>query len=402
MKNKNFRLSLIFLSSILLFVFSGVFILSLLIPDSVLISNSEKEKHFVPDGSSWLCRVIEEPSGEVWQNSAEKLDNTQNESYDATVYFCGILPIKTVEVKTTATSVVQLGGNAIGISLDTDGILVVGLADVTTDDGTASPAKDAGMKKGDIIQKIDGITVSSVSDVTNIIKKSKGELVIEGKRNEKVEKWIVSPAESSGSQQKIGLWIRDSVSGIGTLTFSGQNGFGALGHPISDVDTGTFVKARDGDIYYASIVGVDRGQKGVPGSLCGIFTSQKIGTISQNTPCGVFGKIDGELNGTIVPIGKKEEIKCTDATVLCDVGDGVEQFDVEIVRVLLSGEATKGMVIHITDDRLIEKTGGIVQGMSGSPIVQNGKLVGAVTHVFVNDPTRGYGIFIENMLSEVN
>ncbi len=402
MKNKNFRLSLIFLSSILLFVFSGVFILSLLIPDSVLISNSEKEKHFVPDGSSWLCTVIEEPSGEVWQNSAEKLDGTPNDNYDATVYFCGILPIKTVEVKTTATSVVKLGGNAIGISLDTDGILVVGLAEVTTDEGTASPAKDAGMKKGDIIRKIDGITVGSVSDVTNIIKKSKGELVIEGKRDEKDEKWIVSPAESSGSQLKIGLWIRDSVSGIGTLTFSGQNGFGALGHPISDVDTGTFVKARDGDIYYASIVGVDRGQKGVPGSLCGIFTSQKIGTISQNTPCGVFGKIDGELNGTIVPIGKKEEIKCTDATLLCDVGDGVEQFDVEIVRVLLSGEATKGMVIHITDDRLIEKTGGIVQGMSGAPLVQNGKLIGAVTHVFVNDPTRGYGIFIENMLSEAN
>ncbi len=402
MKNKNFKLSLFFSSSILLFVLSGVFILSLLIPDYVLVSDAEKEKHFVPDGSSWLCRVIEEPSGEVWQNSAEKLDGTPNDNYDATVYFCGILPIKTVEVKTIATSVVKLGGNAIGISLDTDGILVVGIADVITDNGTVSPAKDAGMKKGDIIRKIDGITVSSVADVTDIIKKSKGELVIEGKRGEKEEKWIVSPLKSTDSQLKIGLWIRDSVSGIGTLTFSGENGFGALGHPISDVDTGTFVKARDGDIYYASIVGVDRGQKGVPGSLCGIFTSQKIGSISQNTPCGVFGKIDGELSGTSVPIGKKEEIKCCDATLLCDVGDGVEQFDVEIVRVLLSGEATKGMVLHITDSRLIEKTGGIVQGMSGAPLVQNGKLIGAVTHVFVNDPTRGYGIFIENMLSEAD
>jgi len=190
------------------------------------------------------------------------------------------------------------------------------------------------------------------------------------------------------------------VSGIGTLTFASEKGFGALGHPISDIDTGNFVKSSNGSIYSASVVGVDKGQKGVPGSLSGIFTSQKIGTIAKNSSCGVFGRCDGTLGGDMVAVAKKEEIKCTDATILCDVGDGVKSFDAEIVRLILSGEATKGMVIHITDDRLIEKTGGIVQGMSGSPIVQNGKLIGAVTHVFVNDPTRGYGIFIENMLSE--
>ncbi len=400
MKNKKISSSIVFSSSILLFFLSGIFILSMLIPDSVLISDLSQKKSLVPDGSSWLLKVKDDNASDVWQNNAEKIENTKNDNRDATVYFCGVLPIKTVAVKTSSASFVHLGGNAVGISLDTEGILVVGIAEVNTNDGTFSPAKKAGLQKGDIIEKIDGKIVDDTSDVTDAIRKSNGELVVEGKRGERKEKWIVAPVKDSNSQAKIGLWIRDNVSGIGTLTFVSDTLFGALGHPITDVDTGTFVASTNGNLYEASIVGVDRGQKGVPGSLCGIFKSEKLGTISKNTPCGVFGKADGREYGERVAVGKKEEIKCTKADILCDVGDGVERFEAEIVRVLLSGEATKGMVIHITDKRLIEKTGGIVQGMSGSPIVQNGKLIGAVTHVFVNDPTRGYGIFIENMLYE--
>ena len=401
MKNNKFRLSLIFSSSILLFVTIGVFILSMLIPETVLMSDTGDGESFIPEGSSWLCRVREEPTGEVWQNSADKIDEISHDSYNATVYLAGVFPFKTVEVKRGMdASLVRLGGQSVGISLSIDGILVVGLSDVTTSGGSASPAKDAGIKKGDIIKRIDGKIVTDITDVSDIVRKAGKELVIEGKRGDSEHTWKVTPVKDTSSQQKLGLWIRDSVSGIGTLTYVTDHSFGALGHPISDIDTGSFVESSNGRIYSASIVGVDRGQKGVPGSLSGIFTSKKLGEISQNTPCGVFGSCDSFQGGKLVETAPKEEIRCTDATILCDVGGGVEEFEIEIVRVILSGEATKGMVIHITDDRLIEKTGGIVQGMSGSPLIQNGKLIGAVTHVFVNDPTRGYGIFIENMLAE--
>jgi len=401
MKNKKFRFSLIFSSSILLFVMLGVFILSSLIPESVLMSDTGESESFIPDGSTWLLSVKEDPADEVWQNNAEKIDGSSNDGYNATVYLGGVFPIKSVEFrKSTGEQFVRVGGDAVGISLSIDGILVVGLSDVASPDGTSSPAKDAGFKKGDIIKKINGKIVTDISEVADIVRKSSATLTIEGMRDEEYKEWKVTAIKDFSSQNKLGLWIRDSVSGIGTLTFASEKGFGALGHPISDIDTGNFVKSSNGSIYSASVVGVDKGQKGVPGSLSGIFTSQKIGTIAKNSSCGVFGRCDGTLGGDMVAVAKKEEIKCTDATILCDVGDGVKSFDAEIVRLILSGEATKGMVIHITDDRLIEKTGGIVQGMSGSPIVQNGKLIGAVTHVFVNDPTRGYGIFIENMLAE--
>ena len=400
MKNNKSRLPLIFSSSILLFAILGIFILSVLIPDSVMITEGEKTQSFVPDGSSWLLRVEEEQGSEVWQNSADKIDVVQNSDHNATIYFCGVLPFKTVEITTTSTRFVQLGGDAIGISLNIDGILVVGLTDINTSSGISSPAKIAGLKKGDIIRKIDGKLVNDVSDVAEIIRVADKEITVEGISGNDEKVWKISPVKDENSQTKIGLWIRDAVSGIGTLTYVSKNGFGALGHPISDIDTGNFVDSTSGSIYDASIVGVDKGEKGVPGSLVGIFTQKKLGSISKNTSCGVFGNFDNASESTLVPIAKKEEIRCTEASILCDVGNGVEEFETEIVRVILSGDASKGMVIHITDENLIQKTGGIVQGMSGSPILQNGKLIGAVTHVFVNDPTRGYGIFIENMLAE--
>ncbi|MBR2404549.1 MAG: SpoIVB peptidase [Clostridia bacterium] len=399
MKKYKFKTTTAFVTAMLLFALVGALILPSAIPDKALVSPDETESSWLPDGCRWLCRVKEEPSDQVWQNSADAIDKPKDESYSATVYLCGVIPLKTVELARTDTLCVVPGGQAIGISLRPDGILVAAVADVDTPDGQKSPAKEAGLNAGDIIHTINGTKMGRVSDVTDFVQKSHETLTIQGKRNQKAMEWTVKPAYDKNGKAKIGLWIRDTVSGIGTLSFFTDSLFGALGHPISDIDTGKVVDAAGGNIYSASIVNVDKGQKGVPGSLCGIFTSQKIGEITQNTDCGVFGTSAG-LSGKKVPIGRKEDIKCTKAELWCDIGNGVEHFDIEIVRVMPSADSSKGMVIHITDDALIERTGGIVQGMSGSPILQNGKLIGAVTHVFVNDPTRGYGIFIENMLAE--
>ncbi len=399
MKNYKLKTVAAYVTVILLFALTAALILPCTIPDNALVSPSENESSWLPEGCRWLCRVEEEPSGEVWQNNADAIDAKEGESYSATVYFCGVIPLKTVEVAVADTLSVVPGGQAIGISLRPDGILVAGIADVDTPYGQKSPAKDAGLKAGDIIQTINGTRVSKVSEVTDFVQNSHEAFTIQGQRNQKAMEWTVSPAYDKNGKAKIGLWIRDTVSGIGTLSFFTDTGFGALGHPISDIDTGQFVEAAGGNIYSASIVNVDKGQKGVPGSLCGIFTSKKMGEITKNTDCGVFGTAVG-LSGKKVPIGRKEDIKCTKAELWCDIGNGVERFDIEIVRVMPSADSSKGMVIHITDAALIDQTGGIVQGMSGSPILQNGKLIGAVTHVFVNDPTRGYGIFVENMLSE--
>ena len=350
------------LVTVILFALTATCALTFAIPDNALVSPDESESSWLPEGCRWLCRIEGEPSGQVWQNSADAIDGKKSESYSATVYLCGVIPLKTVEVAVSDTLSVVPGGQAIGISLRPDGILVAAVAGVDTAVGTKSPAKDAGLKPGDIIQTVNGTSVSKVSEVTAFVQNSKETLRLGGERNQKAMEWTVTPVCDKNGKAKIGLWIRDTVSGIGTVSFFADSFFGALGHPISDIDTGMFVDAAGGNIYSASIVNVDKGQKGVPGSLCGIFTSKKLGEITKNTDCGVFGTAS-PLPGQKVPVGRKEEIKCTNAELWCDIGNGVEHFDIEIVRVMPSADSSKGMVIHITDDALIAQTGGIVQGM---------------------------------------
>ncbi len=393
---------ILFILMIFIVFASGLsFILAFTIPGKTVIYSGENNAEFIPEGTAWLLSSKEAPSSPVMQNKADKISSSDKpDSFNSTVYLCNIIPVKTVRVSVIDETAVILGGGAVGINLRTKGILVANLADVKLANGEEiCPAKEAGIHPGDIIEKVNGTKMTSKEDVAKAIEGSTGVLNVEGKHRSEKRSWQISPASDQNGNIKIGAWVRDTVAGVGTLTYFTDKGFGALGHPISDIDTGEYVECDGGSIFEARVVGIDKGERGEPGSIRAVFSSSKIGEITKNSDCGVFGNT-GNTSQNKIPIGRKKEVTPGDAEIVCDIGNGAESFDVAIRKVINGTDASKSILIQVTDEELLEKTGGIVQGMSGSPIVQNGKLVGAVTHVFVNDPTRGYGIFIENMLAE--
>ena len=318
---------------------------------------------------------------------------------------------KTQPVSAQNTKAVIPGGNCIGVSLCSDGALVVSTADVTSvDDSFSSPAADAGIKPGDLIQEFNSEKINGVEDLEMAIQNAKGKSsTVKIKRNSKELDILIKPKVSGKDNTfRIGAWVKDAASGIGTMTFFDPETktFAALGHGICDPETGNILSIVSGDILDATIVSVDKGEKGIPGELNGIFTDSKssIGKITHNSELGIFGQLENSFktDTSPLPIAKRDEIKTGPAYIRANTeGSKVEQFSIEITKILpKSISSQKNMIIKITDEKLLNKTGGIVQGMSGSPIIQNGKLIGAITHVFINDPTRGYGIFIENMLAE--
>lgn len=298
-------------------------------------------------------------------------------------------------------------GQTVGIKLFSDGVLVVGMAGVETADGTCQPGKDCGLKTGDRITHINGQDVDTIEAVQTFLAEGNGApLTIQAQRGNKSVQLSATPAASVDGDYRLGVWLRDSMAGIGTVTFydpaSGR--FGALGHGISDTDTSMLVPLQSGSILPATIENVQRGVTGTPGELHGTFDlTRDLGPLYANTEQGIFGTAPARSLPTeqmALPVAKHSEIKVGPATILSNVqGSKVEEFDIQILRVCsCAGQSNRALTIQVTDPRLLEQTGGIVQGMSGSPILQNGKLIGAVTHVLVNDPTRGYGIRIEDML----
>ena len=295
-------------------------------------------------------------------------------------------------------------GRAVGIKLFSDGVLVVGTSRIDGQD----PAGACGLREGDIITHINSQEVDSIEEVRTLLQDIAGApMSIRATRGEKQIQMTAQAIQcSTDGTYKLGAWIRDSMAGIGTLTYYDPDtgSFGALGHGINDVDTSLLMPLEHGSLMYAEVTDVTRGTAGTPGELHGQFQVQKdLGPLYANTSSGIFGKLtaaDLTESARPYPLATRREIKIGKATILSNIaGSSVEEYDVEILRVYSTDDNdTRDMMIRITDPRLLETTGGIVQGMSGSPIIQNGKLVGAVTHVLVNDPTRGYGIFIENML----
>lgn len=326
----------------------------------------------------------------------------------ATLMLFGIIPIKEVTVQTVNRPVLVPGGNPFGIKILTDGVMVVGLSDLSN--GTVSPAVSAGIKTGDIIISVDGQKVLSNTEIKSIISSCDGQDIdVIIKRDSVNMQVALKPvySESDGCYVA-GMYVRDSTAGIGTVTFydPATGSFGGLGHPVCDVDTGEIMPLSSGEVVDVSINGVNKGIPGEPGELLGNFISVlPIGSININNQSGIFGELNSapSLNAAI-PMAMRHEVQVGDATILTTIsGSTPKEYKIKIEKIDLkeNGES-KNMVIRITDPVLLEISGGIVQGMSGSPIIQNGMLVGAVTHVFVNDPTKGYGIFCDTMYDYAN
>lgn len=294
-------------------------------------------------------------------------------------------------------------GHTIGIKLFAEGVVVIGLAEVETGSGVLTPGADCGLQVGDVIEAANGTEVESSEQFAALLQCG-GTVKLDVSRDGADLTLAAEPVLGTDGTWRLGAWIRDSMAGIGTVTFYDPvtNSFGALGHGITDTDTGLLMPLGDGSVMHASVKAVKRGSAGDPGELKGNFDlSHDLGDLYANTDRGVFGALE-ECSWTeedTVPVAKASEVHPGKATILSNVsGDQVEAYEIEIVQ-LLDCTGTQNLLLHVTDENLIQQTGGIVQGMSGSPILQNGRIVGAVTHVMVNEPTKGYGILIENMLA---
>ena len=330
------------------------------------------------------------------------------ESGTAEVVFrlLGLVPVKTMTVTVEESRTLIPGGRSLGVALETDGVMVVGSSDLGNTD---SPARRAGILPGDVIQTVNGERIAGAEALSERI--ADGETVSLGvlRGEEKMQVEVQPKEDPRDGEYRLGVWVRQSTAGVGTLTYydpeSGE--YGALGHAITDVDTGVTFPVGEGAVYENEVIRVTRGAQNAPGELTGAFFDEEIvlGEIEKNTGFGVFGTADGGMGeGGLypdgLPVGRRDEIHTGQAQILsCVDGETVKAYDCEIEKLYSQSEpGTRSMVIRITDEELLQKTGGIVQGMSGSPVIQDGKIVGAVTHVFVSDPTRGYGVYIEWML----
>ena len=302
---------------------------------------------------------------------------------------------------------VYVGGMSAGFTLKTGGSQIIGLSEIRTENGDFSPASKAGLRVGDIIYKVNDIPVETIVELNEIVNKSKGKSLIfqVGRADERFQVEIQPVKEKNTGKYKVGVLIRDTVSGIGTVTYIDKESgrFGSLGHPVS-AENHTEMQIYNGMVYECSIVGVNKGIRGKAGELRGMFLNDKpIGIAEKLCCCGIFGQISDtfEVNELMSAVASSYDVKPGKAQIYSTINGIVpKSYSIEIVKVDRGNKENKNYVIKITDKDLIEETGGIVQGMSGSPILQNGRLVGAVTHVFLNDPTRGYGIDIERMLKE--
>jgi stage IV sporulation protein B len=323
----------------------------------------------------------------------------------------GILPIKSVEVSVVQERTLQAGGQLLGIALLTDGALVVGTSKVLDEAGTwRDPAVEAGLLPGDLITHINGQKVENAAFMSESLTDLNADVVdLAIVREDQTLHVYAQPVLEAGSgMYRLGIWVRDSTAGVGTLTYADvENGvYGALGHGIVDGDTHQYLTVQQGCVVAAKITGITPGQVGAPGQISGSYSIDQtsVGNILRNNAFGIFGQLQDvqQLSEqTVLPIALRSQVERGPAQILCQVDGTLEAYDCMIEKITPQRSAqAKSMVIRVTDEQLLRNTGGIVQGMSGSPLIQNGKLIGAVTHVFVNDPTRGYGVFIEWMLEQ--
>lgn len=368
-----------------------------------------KNKHMIKeDIQASNFNLNDELMDEESQPFNHENEYSYNSETEAIIKAYNVLPIKQVDIHKVKPIEVYPCGLPFGIKMFTKGVMVVGMGEV---DKGITPSKDAGLRLGDMILSIDDIPVYNNDDIVNIINRSNGnDVFIKVIRNNIEHTFKLTPQRSSMKDAyKAGMWVRNSTAGIGTLTFYMDSGyFGGLGHPVCDVDTGQVMPLLSGEIINVKISGISKGRSGYPGELRGTFTEEKnIGLLTQNTSTGVYGRltnINFSNRKKKIPIAMMQDIKEGPAKILATIDEfGPKYFDIMVDKINYNNiNPCKNMIIKITDKQLIDKTGGIVQGMSGSPIIQNGKMIGAITHVFVNQPLKGYGIFAENMVKNIN
>ena len=348
---------------------------------------------------------------EVSSNSGEKtINKIGNETLSVSLF--DKLFIKSVDVSVLPRTTVIPVGNIAGVKLYTNGVLVVGMSEIEGEDSkTYKPYENTGIEEGDMIVKINNNLISSTDDLIEKVNMSKGEKVeIEYIHDEETKECSITPVKTSEEEYKLGLWVRDSAAGVGTVTFyePSTQSFGALGHGITDIDTGDLLNIASGEFVTAKVLNIKKGEDGNPGKIQGTVEEQEtIGEITKNTEFGIYGKIQDLSSLNIdtskeMEVAMREEIETGKAMILCSLDNQtVKEYEIEITKIYRDNNYNnKSMEIKVTDEELIEKTGGIIQGMSGSPIIQNGKFVGAVTHVLVNSSTEGYAIFGDLMLKQ--
>lgn len=399
---------------ILRIFFKCVFILALLLDTAVFgaviyLNGSISDNYKIKKGDGLTFNTAVPITAEYEGLKLSQTGKTEQigEEFDVKLKAFGIIPFSTVNVEVVDELHVSVLGTPFGMKLYTDGVLVIDITTVETVSGSISPGEDAGVKKGDYILSADGKQVLTNEELSAAVAASGGnriKLVI--KRGGTQKTVYVTPALSKETNSyRIGLWVRDSSAGIGTLTFySPATGIVCgLGHGVCDEDTGDLLELKNGEIVSAEIVSVEKGSSGSPGQLKGRFTYGTIGKIDCNSEKGVYSVLKGKLGfSRLTETALKQEVRDGDAQILCTVDGREPQLYSCRIKKRSSAylSATQNMTVTVTDPELLKLTGGIVQGMSGSPILQNGKLIGAVTHVLIDDPTTGYAIFAENMLKE--
>lgn len=409
------KIKVILLLFILLFLY--IYVASVtLVPNSIILMQGESLNLATLWGISIKENENSNPNiGEYKQNRTIEAatknieDNSLNETgkIDLSLNLLDKIPLKEISVNVIPKVKVIPLGNAIGLKLYTEGVLIVGMSEIKG----KRPYELSGIKEGDRIISIDDKKIETTEDLIETVNASKGkEVSIKYVRENSEEVTNITPVQTKENEYKLGLWVRDAAAGVGTASFyiPSTGMFASLGHGITDIDTGDLITISNGELVSTNIVSIQKGEKGKPGEIKGsIEGSRKIGEVYKNSSFGIFGKVSNKnslkVTESEMEILNRDEIKKGKAQIICELEDGKkEHYDIEIQRIYTANNKdNKSMLIKITDERLLEKTGGIIQGMSGSPIIQNGKFLGAVTHVLVNDPTTGYGVFADMMLKQM-
>ncbi|WP_199242542.1 SpoIVB peptidase [Desulfosporosinus fructosivorans] len=379
-------------------------------PDHYLISKEQIQLKGV-----W-SKLVKVENDQIVTVSSAMSNYLGSEKLEVSYKLFGIFPLRSGEVEVMNPIKLIPGGQSIGVTLQTKGVMVVGQAPVVDESGKKMfPAKEAGIEVGDILLKINNLDVRTDQEVSNAIHmagEQKGNASVIYKHNDQIVEKIIKPIFCvETGRYRMGLFVRDEAAGVGTLSFLDPISmqYGALGHVITDADTNQKIEVYNGKIIASTIYAIEKGKRGHPGEKIGSFVNNSTftGTIEKNTLTGIFGSITGQIVNPYykeaIPVGWESEVKVGPAKIYTVIqGEKIEEFEVNIDRVMHNRTDSKNMIVRVTDPRLLEATGGIIQGMSGSPIVQDGKIIGAVTHVFVNDSQRGYGVFIQNMLNETS